>query len=245
MKRKRGAGRKRGPAYKRRRLNVRKRIKRFKRNTLSMKANYSGFPNNRIVRIRYAERIPMAPTVGFSSTFHNMRANSCFDPNATGTGHQPLGFDQYSIFYNHYVVLGSKITVRWIAENPDSNDRNAILCGVKLTDDPTSIAPSGSNFDNLSERGMSYRIMIPNDQNVMTVRTGAKFSAKKFFNVKDVKDNVPRLGAAVTGNPPEEALYQLWFCSANDAAVSGVIMQAFVTIDYIVQFSEPKDIPQS
>jgi len=32
------------------------------------------------------------------------RLNSIFDPNLTGTGHQPLGYDQYSTFYGRYRV---------------------------------------------------------------------------------------------------------------------------------------------
>ncbi len=43
--------------------------------------------------------------------FHVMRANSCFDPDLSGGGHQPLGFDQMMLLYNKYTVLHSNITV--------------------------------------------------------------------------------------------------------------------------------------
>jgi len=38
--------------------------------------------------------------------------NSLFDPEQTGTGHQPLGRDQYNTFYNRYRVL--KVRVKLI-----------------------------------------------------------------------------------------------------------------------------------
>lgn len=34
-----------------------------------------------------------------------------FDPDITGVGHQPLGFDQWSAFYNKYTVYGSKCQI--------------------------------------------------------------------------------------------------------------------------------------
>lgn len=246
MKRRINKRRVRKPAYKKRRNVKRRRIRRVRRRLgVSAAPGFSGFPANKIVRLRYAERIPMSPTGPATFTWHNMRANSVFDPNQTGSGHQPMGFDQWAGFYNHYVVVGSKITVKWISEAPLSSETNAMIVGVKLTDDTTPILSGGQAWDNISERGFSKRIMIMNDQNVKPVTTIAKFSPKKFFNIANVKDNVLRIGAPVTSNPTEEAIFQLWFCSANDTVVSAYIIQAFVTIDYLVLFSEPKDIAQS
>jgi len=40
------------------------------------------------------------------------RANSLYDPNYTGGGHQPNGFDQLIAAYNHFTVISSKIRVK-------------------------------------------------------------------------------------------------------------------------------------
>lgn len=42
------------------------------------------------------------------------RGNSIYDPDFTGTGHQPLGHDQYSSFYHKYCVVGAYVTVRFV-----------------------------------------------------------------------------------------------------------------------------------
>jgi len=42
------------------------------------------------------------------------RANSLYDPDLTGTGHQPNGFDTLMQAYDHFTVLASKIRVRTI-----------------------------------------------------------------------------------------------------------------------------------
>ena len=39
--------------------------------------------------------------------------NSLFDPDQTGTGHQPYYFDQFAALYNRYTVLGSKLTAEF------------------------------------------------------------------------------------------------------------------------------------
>jgi len=188
----------------------------------------------------------MTPAALSSSQYANFAANGLFDPNIQVGGHQPLGFDQWALYYNHYVVLGSKITVRFILNNAvQATNYTPILCGVKLQDDTAATWSAGQLFDNLSERGFSYKVIVPNVNNIYPVKCGAKFSAKKFFNVKDVKDNMLRLGSGVGANPTDLGVYQLYFGSVNGQTISDYTMQCLVTIDYIVSWSEPKDIPQS
>ncbi len=45
------------------------------------------------------------------------RGNSVFDPNYTGTGSQPTGFDDLSALFYHYYVVGSRIEVTFQNES--------------------------------------------------------------------------------------------------------------------------------
>ena len=44
-----------------------------------------------------------------------MRLNSLFDPNLSGLGHQPRGFDQLMAVYEKYTVVAAKITVCYVS----------------------------------------------------------------------------------------------------------------------------------
>lgn len=53
------------------------------------------------------------------------RGNSIFDPDLTGTGGQPLGFDQWAALYATYTVLGSKCEVTSMANGGTSTNTMA------------------------------------------------------------------------------------------------------------------------
>lgn len=50
---------------------------------------------------------------------YSFRLNSLFDPDLTGTGHQPLGFDQIKLFYTRYRVF----SVDWVLQVSNRGDQ--------------------------------------------------------------------------------------------------------------------------
>ncbi len=57
----------------------------------------------------YADMIAVSAGAAYGQ--YTFRGNSLFDPDYTGTGHQPRYFDQYSAMYSKYKVLSSSINV--------------------------------------------------------------------------------------------------------------------------------------
>lgn len=200
------------------------------------KPNYqgyvSGLPKVRRAKMRYNETVELTSTLG-SLDVANFRANGVYDPNMTGVGHQPFGYDTWSAQYNHYVVTGSKITVNIMPQNTTG----AQIAGVYLGDDSSNYTDSTGFIE--AKKG-TWKAMYLRSSGALTV--GSKYSAKQFFNVKDVRDNQDRLGAVVGATPSETALYGIWF-QTKDASTASIWVN--VVIDYIVEFSEPKDIAQS
>jgi len=66
-------------------------------------------PPKRRLTLRYCDTIALTSTSGAVSTWV-IRANDLFDPDLTGTGHQPMGFDPMMLFYNHFCVVRAKLT---------------------------------------------------------------------------------------------------------------------------------------
>lgn len=63
------------------------------------------------VRLPYYEtQLSLSSTAGAVATY-NFSANGVYDPNITGTGHQPMGFDTLMLYYEQATVVSSKITV--------------------------------------------------------------------------------------------------------------------------------------
>lgn len=188
-------------------------------------------------KMRYNEQFRLAPGLGLATQL--FRANSIFDPDLTGIGHQPYKHDTYAGIYNHYVVLGSMITVEVVTVAGEGYAPGGpFTIMVRLKDD------GGATTDPMSafiERGEGTYAMSSAQSNKFKLRS--RYSAKKFFNITNVKDNLDRLGAAFGANPTEGAYYEIR-CAGWSGADPGFVY-VNVTIDYIVSMSEPIDLAQS
>lgn len=222
------------------RTNKRKRTYKKRRGVFRLQKSMPvGFPKTNVVKLRYVESFEINPTTG-ALGYHRFRANSCFDPNYTGTGHQPNGFEQWSQFYNHYVVIGSKINVRFTLASLTTDTGGMMVCGVSLTDDVTST----SSLTLLLEQSQTRKTTGVFNFNNNPRSASKGYSAKKFFNVTNISDNWSRLGALVTASPNEEAYFSVYVGNAN-AAIDPPTLTCLATIEYICMFSEPKELPES
>ena len=192
--------------------------------------NYVGFPKEQRVHMRYVTNLDLnLASSGLASNI--FRCNSIYDPDATGTGHQPLGHDEWSLFYNHYVVTSSKINVKF--SGYDSQDKPVVIA-VFISDDTVSAI----NPLKLAEQGRCSYKLLNGFSNISTPQLNQVYSARKFFNIKDVKDNFTRLGAPFTATPNEEAYYYV-AATTLDGSTSAHKIGCIVTIDYYVTMSEP------
>lgn len=196
-----------------------------------------GFPKQRVTKIRYCDDVVLTSSTG-AIGYYVMRANDAYDPDYTGVGHTPSSYTVLAAQYNHCVCLGSRIWVRWTNNDDASSAITPTVVGVFLDDSATT---GVSGYTDLVENGRCRtRILASGGANgYQRVNSILNYSAKKFFNVKDVKDNMERLGSPTNASPSEQAMYQL-FC--QNLGATSTTVQAQICIDYIMLWSEPKTI---
>lgn len=88
----------------------------------------SSLPDRLYVKLVYREQLSWSQAANQLAD-NVYRGNSLFDPDLTGTGGQPFGFDQWTAFYGSYTVLGSSIEVVSMLNNNSAvgNTRAAVI----------------------------------------------------------------------------------------------------------------------
>lgn len=201
-----------------------------------------GFPRTRVVKMRYVTSVVLNPGLGTIAK-HEFRANSIFDPDYTGIGHQPIGHDQWANFYDRYIVIGSKINCKYIYDGTVVATPN--LIGCYLTSDPNNTPSEGLE---IAEQGLGRYSLVPTVKYAVlgrgTPQLGNTYSPKKLFNLSNLKDNQQEYGASYGANPTENAHYVIWTQNTDATALAGDTT-VLVTIDYSVLLSDPKPLAQS
>jgi len=106
---------------KRKRPTRRPRRTRRSRNTRTVAVQRTpGFADATKVKLKYSEVFTLTTNASLVPTYYLFSANSLYDPNYTGAGHQPFGFDQWmgtsatTGIYNKYIVFGMSYRVTFI-----------------------------------------------------------------------------------------------------------------------------------
>lgn len=66
-------------------------------------------PSQAVYRFVYAENIALTSSDVSTPAQHTMSINNLYDPNISGTGYQPIGFDQMSALWQNYRVLSARV----------------------------------------------------------------------------------------------------------------------------------------
>jgi len=191
------------------------------------------FPTRMVATLRYCETISLLSSLTpLSNT--NIACNSIYDPNLTGTGHQPYGHDTYAAIYNQYTVLRSKITFRVGAYSSNPY----ITWGGGIED---TVSSSAIPVDTWAERPTyKKRIMTQMGSTAAQPLTLYWDRAQRF----PTADVYRELSAPFGANPSEIEIFNI-VAQTNSAAGTLGQLYVFVDVEYTCEFYELKDLGDS
>lgn len=209
--------------------------KKYRRRRRSNVIMRSPVPLKMTTKLRYQETINIDPGLGVAGV-HIFKANGCYDPNYTGTGHQPRGFDQFiGSLYDHFVVIGSKIRCEFV--NTDTNyDQHCIVAlrdGL-VVDDTTGYLESSNQVNRVAGQA--------DGAGSNRVHLSLSFNNKFLGRSKPLAD--PDLKGSSVADPTELANYHI-VCKPIIGATNPAKVYVSVTIDYLVVLIEPRNPAQS
>lgn len=182
------------------------------------------------VHFRYTEYISVQPGVSGIADYHVFSANGLFDPDITGVGHQPAGFDQLMSLYDHYTVISSAISCTFANTDPA---RRSII-GVGWNDDATPDA----DWRVAVENGKStFDVLAPENGGPCIKNHKQAINIGKVMGRPEVLDEDDLRGSSGS-NPNDQVYWYVW--AANVTAADPVFV--LVTIDYYAKLTESRQV---
>lgn len=217
-----------------RRGGYRKKRYRRKRNQLAFAK--SPVPLKMFTKLKYVWQGTIDPPAAGTGNQNVFSGNGCYDPDISGVGTQPRGFDQLMALYDHYVVLGSKCTARFSSIDAS----NAQMVYIALRDSSTQTGA----FNNYAEGGnISYKVLAPRGTGESSQTVTYKASVKKFLGRSRVLSD-PELKGSTSNNPTEQCFFHVGV-DPMDTTVDSAGAIIVVEIEYLVALIEPKVPTQS
>lgn len=198
-----------------RRVRRRRTVARRRRGPAISRFGTTVVPDQVMVNLKYADAKVYAGTGAIDQIF---RANSLYDPDLTGTGNQPRGFDQWSAFYARYMVVACGITIR-VSHNASEPQM------VTLIFTPTSM--SITSPERASELPYSKTRMVAEYPQQPAVVMSHRMGIKKIRGVRSLVYNYD--GALVGANPNSTAYIHVAMNTLSGTVARDTVIQYTLT----------------
>lgn len=189
------------------------------------------------VVFRYAsEFFTLDPPTGGLTAARVFTANGLADPDITGIGHQPRGFDQLMPLYDHYVVISSKIRFdcQWQNLSGSSTSRKPMIVGVSVNDDA---AGYGSNYFDYMESGYTKYQMLGTESNSKAITINHQVNPAQYLGrSKPLSDS--QLKGSISTNPVEQVFWNVFAVPLSTLDIDPISCQ--VLIEYTAILIEPR-----
>jgi len=194
-------------------------------------------PLKHTCKLRYTDVITLNAGTDATTT-HAFRMNNIYDPDATGTGHQPRHFDMLAEVYNYYTVRGAKITAKIVGFDETSTEKTQAF-GIRIGNQTVLQTPN-TDLAALHEAGRTLNTrwtMVKHEDPTKTRALTHTWSLRKTKS-NNVGDTDDILSGSTNGAGPSRQDYAVIFVGNQtlDPLSDPCRLQIMVTVDYVVQF---------
>lgn len=205
--------------------------------TLANKSALAPIPARYITKMKYAESFVLS---GVGMRTQQMNLNSLFDPNRSGIGHQPYGFDQLcgpsgSALYNRYRVF--KVDYVVVVANDQYNIHYAVL----NTNDASP--PIGNVSEARENPRCQYACQNPGG--TLKKITGSISLPSLMGRTKAQYMSNPDYQATYNATPNELAVMNIFTQGLNDDIGVSMSHTVNILLTYHVEFFDPHVLDQS
>jgi len=200
------------------------------------------FPSRLVRTLRYAETFQLTTgAAGVVGTVALMRLTSLFDPNQSGVGHQPYGYDQLCALYSRFLVLKCKVTL--IASNVGATADEMIIW--KLNSSYGYLDPTGFTLDRCVEAPQFGTGLLGPSGTDRTMRTSFEVLPWVVQGVSQQQyvNEFSTYGHSIGGNPTEVPTLAVGVGSPTGTAAVAATVQ--IILDFTVECTEPIQLAQS
>lgn len=191
-------------------------------------------PDVMSVQLKYSRNGAFTGTGQASNVF---RGNSCFDPDFTGIGSQPRGFDQWKLFYRRYRVIASKCTARAstiAANNSTGLVITALNTNTVLTSPIDALESNHAKASKVTSSAGTSDMMVSNYKSTASVRGGPY----------DIVQYETDLSALTSTNPLQQWYWHVTAYNA-DGSTGSIDTNVNVEIIFYVEFFDRETLTQS
>lgn len=191
-----------------------------------------GFPRNLITRMRYVTNLTLTPTTSVAGT--TFRMNSIFQVNSSASSGQPMYRDEFAALYNHYTVLGSKLTAAFVPVSATT----PLIVGVAEGDD----AVFSTSVATLSEKSKSQYTIIPGAAGGGRMILTATYGSERDEGI-DPYAGSDLVRTAMGANPTEAYFAHVWGIGYDFTTSTPYNVQ--ITVEFTVLLAELADVASS
>lgn len=189
-------------------------------------------PQRFITKMKYSEFVS-ADVFGI----HRFNLNSIYDPNRTGVGHQPYGFDTLASLYNRYRVIACGYRIHVAAGTGTSGSQSfqvvALPANEELSTSSLSEWRENPRAKYICQNAGAPTVFLKGKTYIPSLvgRTRAQYMADD------------RYQATTAASPNELAILNLAIGGGADTLTAGAGIQ--ILLEYTVEFFDIKHLAQS